>query len=830
MMRQAFLSPTFSLKRLLKRAAGLSALLVFLSGLFSGSVVYAQSSLKSIRISGFITDSNHKALELVNVWEQYSQQGCSSDENGYYDMTLPARDTVILHFSCLSYKTAVRIVPVEMNHLRLNVMLQNSSQTLNDVSVSARQHQQDMMQSLDPSAIRLLPDPSGGSIEALLVTFAGVNSNNELSTQYSVRGGNYDENLVYVNGTEIYRPLLIRSGQQEGLSFVNPQLTRSVQFSAGGFDARYGDKSASVLDIRYKKPERFEASVNASLLGVNAYAGSASRDGKFTQIHGIRYKTNAYLLGSLQTQGEYKPSYFDYQTYLTYTFKSGLELSFLGNLSQNVYEFTPESRKTEMGTFNTKYRFEVYFDGMEKDLFRTGFGALNLHSEKHRKLKTDWTLSAFRTDEQENYDITGQYWLSEMPVLNHQADTANANFIGVGTYHEHARNHLQANVISLQHKGQWDAGHHHLQWGLGYQLEKITDRIREWEVLDSAGYSLPYSDREILFTENLSSRQRMDNSRLTSYLQDTWKARTSAGLITVTGGLRANYWSGNGQLLLSPRASLGFIPAWEKDFTFRLAGGIYYQAPFYKELRDTVITDGLSNVVLNTGIQAPKSTQIIAGGDYHFIFSDRPFIFTAEAYYKHTDHLIPYVVDNVRIRYTGQNHGTGSTLGCDFKLFGEFVPGTDSWISLSLMDSRQDFGDFSIPAPNEQRYNLSMFFRDYLPRNPKYSMSLRFIWADGLCFGPPSMDFSYATTRMKAYRRVDAGLSRLLVNGEDKILKSKIFNHIGKIWISLDCFNLFGIQNTNSYYWVRDINNCEWAVPNYLTGRQLNLSLSVDFR
>ncbi|MBQ9200888.1 MAG: carboxypeptidase-like regulatory domain-containing protein [Bacteroidales bacterium] len=792
----------------------------------------AQPSAESPRrlsISGYVMDHRRKALELAGITEVHSQAATVSDANGYYELSVPQRDTLTLYFTCLSYQTAVRIVPAESSRLQLNVILQPLSHSLQDVSITAQSHRTGSMEKIDPSDIRLLPDPAGGSIEALLVTFAGVSSNNELSTQYSVRGGNYDENLVYVNGVEVYRPLLIRSGQQEGLSFVNPQLTADVRFSAGGFEARYGDKAASVLDIRYKDPQEFEASLHASLLGANVYVGSASRDGRLSQIHGLRYKTNAYLLGSLDTKGEYRPSYFDYQTSVNWRLSPATTLSFLGNISQNSYRFVPQTRETETGTFQTKYSFRVYFDGQEEDMFRTAFGALNLKYEPDRHLQLSLQTSLFRTDEQETFDITGQYWLSQSPIKNSRSDTVNSRLIGVGTYHEHARNRLAATVLNLGHHGTWQGDAHQLHWGAAWQYEHLDDRLREWEMRDSAGYSQPYSDQTINFVENLRSENRLDNHRLTAYLQDTWKTRIRGGLLSLTAGLRSQWWSFNRQWLLSPRVSAGFIPAWEQDFVFRLAGGIYYQAPFYKEIRDTVLLGGVSTVVLNHDIRAPKSTQVIFGTDYHFSLWERPFKFTAEAYYKKMDDLIPYTVDNVRIRYEGVNHGSARTWGCDMKLFGEFIPGTDSWITLSLMDSKEHLDGQVIPSPNEQRYNISMFFRDYLPRNPKYSMTLRVIWADGLSFGPPSMPKVFAVNRMKPYRRMDIGLSRLLVGGEDKLLQQSWLRSVKDIWISLECFNLLGIDNTNSYYWVRDISGQEWAIPNYLTGRQLNLSLSVDF-
>jgi len=401
---------------------------------------------RTVKLTGFVMDENKRAIELVNIFEQHSQKGTASDQSGYYELELPWQDTLILYYSCLSYQTAVRIVPVEVNQLVLNVILTASSKTLDEAVVTAQQRRTGSLEKVDISGIRLLPDPTGGSIEALLVTFAGVSSNNELSSQYSVRGGNYDENLVYVNGMEVYRPLLIRSGQQEGLSFVNPSMTDEVKFSAGGFEAMYGDKMASVLDIRYKKPEEFEGSAAISLLGANVFVGQASKNGRFRQIHGMRYKTNAYLLGALDTKGEYRPSFLDYQTFMSYTLASKWELSFLGNFSQNNYNFIPETRKTKYGTFNNKYEFYVYFEGKEKDVFRTAFGALNLEYKPRRNLNLGLSTSVFRTDEEENYDITGEYYLSDTPIKNNQADTANTTLLGTGLFHEHLSRAQQPGV------------------------------------------------------------------------------------------------------------------------------------------------------------------------------------------------------------------------------------------------------------------------------------------------------------------------------------------------------------------------------------------------
>jgi len=803
------------------------AVLVFIFIAFRSMFLSAQGN---VTVSGFVLDNLNRGLELVSVSELNGKRVAYTDANGFYTIELPTQDTVILRYSCLSFQPATRIIPAAMHILRVNVTLGTSSHTLNEVTIHGQQRRTNTLETLDATKIRLLPDATGGSIEALLVTYAGVSSNNELSSQYSVRGGNFDENLVYVNGTEVYRPLLIRAGQQEGLSFVNPEMVKEVKFSAGGFDARYGDKMSSVLDIQYKKPSHFEAVANMSLLGANLFIGQASKNGRFTQIHGIRYKTNAYLLGTLGTKAQYNPTFLDYQTYLTYQLTPTLEMSFLGNFSQNSYEFIPETAETQFGTYNDKLTMYIAFEGKEKDLFRTSFGAFNLTKTLPGNVKLGLQTSAFNTVEDENYDITGQYYLSSTPIKNNQADTANNSLLGIGTYHEHARNHLNATVFNLAHNGSWNKYSNEIQWGLSYQRERIVDKLREWEMRDSAGYSLPYSNSDIRMVYSMKSGANMESNRVQGYIQDSWHFRKQAGLFVLTGGIRANYWDFNNELLISPRASIAFIPAWEKDFTFRLASGIYYQAPFYKEFRDTVTENGVTRVVLNSNIKAQKTIQVVGGMDYHFIALERPFKLTTELYYKDMSNLIPYVVDNVRIRYYGKNMDKGYTAGFDAKLFGEFVPGTDSWISFSLMQSKETFGNYTISRPNEQRYNVSMFFQDYFPNNPKFSMSLKLIWADGLPYGAPDSPHQWSTYyRMPPYRRIDIGLSRLLVGGEDKIMKSKTMRTFKNIWLGVDCFNLFDIKNVNSYYWVSDFDNRQYAVPNYLTGRLLNVRISAEF-
>lgn len=797
--------------------------LLLLSTCFLSTV----QAIETVTVSGYVYDTYNRAIEWAKVEEVAGKGSATTDETGFYSLTVTTGDTLVLRYSCMTFQPTMRIIPIDRTTLRVNVSLGFSAKELKEVMVKGLQRRTSGMETMDASRIRLLPDAGGGSIEALLVTFAGVSSNNEMSTQYSVRGGNFDENLVYVNGTEIYRPLLIRSGQQEGLSFINPEMVREVNFSSGGFSAQYGDKMSSVLDISYKTPDSLEAVGSVSLLGANVYVGHALDKGRFTQLHGFRYKKNDYLLGALQTNGEYRPSFVDYQTFLNWKVTPTTTVSFLGNISGNTYRFVPETRQTEFGTYNDKYTFNVYFDGQEKDRFETLFGSLGIDQNIGKNLKINLQTSLFNTVEDENYDITGQYWLSSTPIQNNKADTSQTELIGIGTYHEHARNHLSATVFTLSHNGTWKRDGHSVQWGMGYQRERINDGIREWEMRDSAGYSLPYSPAAINLIHSMRSNVNMESNRITGYLQDTWRFRRESGVFALNGGIRFNYWDFNRETLISPRFSLTFLPSRNRDLAFRLAGGLYYQAPFYKELRDTATINNVTTIVLNRSIKAQKTWQVIAGMDYHFIWEDRPFKLTTEVYYKDMSKLIPYTVDNVRIRYMGRNLANGYTTGLDMKLFGEFVPGTDSWISLSFMRSRETINGVSISRPNEQRYNVSLFFQDYFPSDPRFTMSMKLIWADGLPFGPPDSDKRFATLRMPAYRRIDMGLSRVFSADNDRIMRSALLRPFKQLWLGFDCFNLLNTVNVNSYYWVTDIENKQWAVPNYLTGRLFNLRMTL---
>jgi hypothetical protein len=809
----------------MKKITWLIAVLVCCNNLFAQH---------KFRLFGYVTDADKRPVELASVAVFGKPVGTVTSKSGFYELVLEAKDSLTLVYSCVGYGTVTKKIPPLDKIAQLNISLTAVSTELNSVEVKAYRLRSTTTETLDPALVRRLPDATGGSIESLIATLPGVHTNNELSSQYSVRGGSYDENSVYVNGIEVYRPLLIRAGQQEGLSFINPDLVQSVAFSAGGFAPRYADKMASVLDITYKQPASFEGAVSASLLGASAYVGSASK--RFTQIHGIRYKTNSYLLGSLDTKGDFKPAFFDYQTYLTYRLSPKWLLSFLGNVSQNTYRFIPQEQETSFGTLDTPLHLTAYFDGQEKDVFRTRFGAMTLAFSPSAGLKSDLTVSAFDTDEDETYDITGQYWLYEM-MPDGSGGAQQGNTLGVGTYHQHARNKLKADVLSVSHSGSYRFDGHQLEWGVAWQHERITNKMKEWEYRDSAGYSLPYNPVMMQVYYNLAANLNLSSERGTGYVQDTYKFRTERGLWSLSGGVRANYWSYNGQLLVSPRFTVAYFPR-GSNLSLRFSTGVYYQAPFYKELRDTTTVGGNTIAVLNKGIKAQRSLHFVLGADYHFTKWERPFKFTSELYYKPATDVVPYVVDNVKITYFDGNAAKAYSAGLDMKLFGEFVPGTDSWVGLSLMQSKETIrrgtdsdgnpvytGYFS--RPNEQRYAVTLFFQDYMPGNDRLKVNLKLIWGDGLPVSSPHNPYTVAF-RTPSYRRVDLGASYALLDSRNRP-ENGIFSAFKAVWLNLDVFNLFDINNVNSYFWLSDIYNRQYPIPNYLTGRLLNFRISADF-
>jgi len=778
------------------------------------------------RISGIVTDQDGIPLELATVQVERSTIGAFTDEKGRFALNIAKNDSTVLVFSCLGYNKTKRVILSVTGDMTISVKMRKTDFELSAVTITGRRQPSNMMESIRTDQNRLNVDATGGSVESLVITAGmGVSSTNELSTQYSVRGGNYNENIVYVNGIEVYRPILIRSGQQEGLSFINPDLTAEVAFSSGGFEARYGDKMSSVLDVTYKRPERFEGGVTGSLLGGNVYLGSSS--GKFTQITGLRYKRGTTLLNTLDTRGDYNPTAIDLQTYVTYALMPKLNLSFLGNYSENTYDFNPTARETSFGTMDEPRKFIVHYDGAERDRFQTLFGAATLKYDIAEHADVALQVSAFQSTEQENYDIAGAYWLSNV-MSEGEKET-----IGTGTFLNHARNYLNTNVISIALNGSAGFNQNTVRWSLAYQKEQNKDRIREWELQDSMGYSLPYDEETLRVYSNLFSKNEITSDRFSGYLQDTYRFRTQKGLFSITAGIRGSYWSFNKEFIFSPRVSFRFIPSRNENFTFRAATGIYYQAPFYKEFRK-VIEDSLGNghIELNNEIKSQRSIHFVLGNDYKFHFDGRPFRFTTELYYKKMDHLVPYTVNNVRIDYYGSNVSHGYSTGIDMKLFGQFVPGTDSWVGLSLMEARQYIDGKKVPMPTDQLYNFTFYFTDYAPYVPdkKVQVNLRAIWAGGIPFSVPGGEHKYTKSiRTPPYRRIDIGMTYRLLDENSLIRNNSFWRSFKNIWIGADVFNLFDIGNVSSYSWFADTGGIMYAVPDRLTGRQLNIKLVAEF-
>lgn len=771
-----------------------------------------------VTLSGRVLDESQTPLAFVTIKVEKQLAGSTTDLDGKYQFTFQTADTVVITYQMMGFQKRTKKLINPQGKLTLNIVMKPMSLDLAGVTVKEVRRQLSGTQQLDAEKLKHLPSTTGNAVEELVATQAGVSTHNELSSQYNVRGGSFDENSVYINGVEVYRPLLISSGQQEGLSVINSDMVEKINFSAGGFDAQYGDKMSSVLDITYKRPQHNEAKVALSLLGGSVYAGM--KKGNFTMTHGIRYKTNQYLLGSLETKGEYNPSFLDYQTYISWQPNKKWSFDVIGNISQNKYDFVPENRNTNFGTMQDVKSFKVYFDGQEKDLFRTFFGTFSLSRHFGPKSKLSLLGSAFMTQERETYDIQGQYWLSE---------TNTSEQLGVGTYLEHARNYLNANMKSLKLLYDLKAGNHQILSGITWKNEAIKEKANEWEMRDSSGYSIPHDPTRLELIYSLRSPElKMTSNRMEFFAQDTWRFENNSGVFSLNYGARLSYWNWNKEWLFSPRVSLGYVPSWNDRFTFRLASGIYYQAPFYKELRDTTTIDGTTYITLNKGIRSPRSIQVVLGGDYKFSMRERLFKLTAEVYYKALSRINPYNVDNVRIVYYGQNIGKGYTTGVDLKLFGEFIEGTDSWISLSLMKAQQTINGKSMPQPTDQRYNVNFFFTDFFPGTTRWQMNLKATVAGGLPFGPPHTGLEKQVFRAPAYKRVDIGMNYRLLDNEDGRNPHKWARPFRNIWLGLDGFNILGINNVSSYYWVTDVTNQQYAVPNYLTGRQINFRILVE--
>ncbi|UTW61352.1 TonB-dependent receptor [bacterium SCSIO 12741] len=838
------------------------------------------SAQKKATVYGIVRDSTGLTIPGVSILVSIDSLAVSSDGNGRFSVKVPTNQEVKVQFSYVGYKTQIVKVNLKPGESKeVSPILRNKSVKLGGVEVVDEISKATTLTRMDPKFRENMTSASG-NFEDLLFTLPGVSSTNELSSSYNVRGGNFDENLIYVNDVEIYRPFLVRSGQQEGLSFINSDMVSSILFSAGGFEARYGDKMSSVLDIRYAEPRKFSGSASISLLGASVHLEGSNKDHRFTHIQGFRYRSNQYLLNGLQTQGDYRPRFYDYQGYFTYDLTTEWEIGLLLNYSNNQYRFIPETRETEFGTVNEALQLTVFFDGQEIDEYETGMGAFTATYKPNRKTNLKFIASGFRTLEQETFDIQGAYRLAEL-----EKDPGSENFgevkfnRGVGGFINHARNYLEANVFNIQHKGVYTHDWMTIRWGGRYQHEQIKDELKEWDYLDSTGYSVPqspgitgwsYAENDTNLTrptpisprdkiemnELIVARNDISSNRVMGYLQGEKAWDLDSHKLAAVVGVRFNYWDFNNEAVFSPRASIGFQPNWKKRWNFRAAWGYYYQPPFYREMRDL-------NGHVNSDIKAQQSIHYVLGADYQFkLFKERsPFKLTAEVYYKNYKNLIPYEIDNVRLRYYATNNSNGYATGVDLKLFGEFVKGIDSWFSLSVMKTEEDIvDDFyweyynaageeiipgftydqvavdsqrfepgAIPRPTDQRFQLGFFFQDYVPKIPSLKVNLNFVYASGLPFGPPTYERYKDTLRMPPYRRVDIGFSYQLLKSDRKRKANNPIRYVNNSWLSLEIFNLFGINNTISYLWVRDISDRMYGIPNYLTNRRINLKWTVKF-
>ena len=816
---------------------------VFLILLLTISKLFLFSQEEGI-LKGTIHDNLGNTLPLVNIAVKGSPRGTASNDNGSFQLTVPALKNIRVGFSFIGYETVWKNFNLKKDEIKqLDIVLKIVASELGTIQIEDKYVRNTNLVRIDPRNAEVIVNPSDRVI-ALVKTQPGVISNNELSSQYSVRGGNFDENLIYVNDIEIYRPFLIHSGQQEGLSFINSDMVSSIVFSAGGFESKYGDKMSSVLDIKYRTPTQFNASITGSLLGSSIFVENASENNRFSFLMGLRYKTNQYLLKSLDTKGEYNPRFIDWQGMFNYQISEKFSFSFLGDYSNNNFRFKPVSRETDFGTAMDVKRVTIYFEGQEADqyLIYFGSGTMTYRPNTHTNIKL--IATAFTSTESERYDILGEYWIGKVST-----DIGSENYDkviqteGVGAYLNHARNQLNINVKRLKIIGRWQHGNSFLQWGARIQNEQINDHINEWRMIDSSSYALPHApdsvgytdpsvqpDYNLEITERLFSNYQLKSQRLTAFVQNTWGVDERINGFSATLGLRSHYWTSNEELLFSPRASLSYKPNWEKDVVIRLSGGLYYQPPFYRELKNI-------NGGLNPTIKAQSSIQVVLGSDYNFRAWNRDFKLVTEAYYKYFNNLIPYTIDNVRIRYYGNDKAKGYAKGIDVKINGEFVKGVESWASISLMKTEEDIeGDFGvidgnyteigfIPRPTDRLVSISLFFQDYLPFNPTYRASLMGTFSTGMPFGPPNSPRYLQVYTMNPYLRFDFGFTKEIVGPNSRKFKKGIFQKIESLMLTAEVLNLFNSYNTSGYTWVTDVNRIQYPVPNYLTPRLFNLSV-----
>lgn len=794
---------------------------------------------QSARLQGKVTDPDGQAIESAAIGVRETGRGTRSLRDGSFDLEVPAEKPVHIIVQLLGYQTLERKLHLkEGETLTLDFRMEPDARTLDEVIKKADRRQEAGNISIEVDKANLLPTTGFGSgIESMIKTFVG--SHNELSSQYSVRGGNFDENLVYVNDFEIYRPFLIRSGQQEGMSFIHSDLVSGVNFSVGGFQSKFGDKMSSVLDVQYKTPESFGGRAVISALGGSLALEGASQNKKLTYLFGLRQKSNQYLLQAQPTKGVYNPSFTDGQMLVKYRFNPKWESEIILNYARNRFQFLPQTSTSSFGLINQVYQLRVFYQGAEIDQFDSKFAGWSWTYRPGSRWTLKLLISGFQTDERETYDIKGEYLLGEV-----ESDLGKENFgqiktyLGTGIIHEYARNQLNVLVGNIALRGAYDGGNHFIQWGLDAQQTQIEDRLHEWERRDSAGFTQPYYPDRLELTQSFHSSHQFQYQRYSGFLQDNLSIGDQ---MRASLGLRWNYSSLNKEWLISPRGQLSYKPGgWERDILFKFAAGLYQQPPFYREMRDL-------NGIVNPSLRAQKSFHWVGGVDYHFLWDQRPFKLTTEVYYKSLWDLVPYEYDNVRIRYFGQNQARGYAVGGEVRLYGDIVPEATSWISVGIMKSEEDILNDSytyfdpssqdsmtiypgmIPRPTDQRFMLGMYFEDYFPRWKNFKMHLNLLYASGLPFGPPDSQRYGDTLRIPPYRRVDIGFSALLWKGSRHPSK-KLSRTLERVWLSAEVFNLLGIQNTLSYTWIMDQSSGRtYAVPNRLTSRLINAKLVIDF-
>ncbi len=808
--------------------------------LFNCCLFPALGQENSIILAGRTLGPDQQPIEGVNIRVKNSHQGTFSDLKGRFKLRLTNNEEAVLIFSMLNFETVE--LPVAVNlHQEIIQVLKPVTVHLPVVEITEQRKTKPGTVNIDPLLSKNLSNAGSGSVEQLVKTMPGVSSHNELSPQYNVRGGNFDENLLYVNGIEIFRPFLVKTGEQEGLSFLNPDLVAAIRFSSGGFESSYGDKMSSVLDIDYKVPDKFAGTAELGALGASAHLEGRAVNDKFSYLTGIRYRNNRYLLGTLDEKGHYDPSFFDFQLLLGYDFTPRFSLNFLANVSVNNYAFTPETRETRFGTISQAYLLKIYFEGHEKDRFSNRSGALSASYHPSKNLNLQLTASSFYSDEQVRYDILGQYYLNEAYNTSGPASSPDSTvLLGVGSALVHAGNFLQADILNIEHRGKYDLGNHLIQWGIKYQSERIHDRVNEWEMRDSAGYAVPYNDQKVELYHSVKADNQLNSNRFSAFFQDNFTVRLQNSTLALNYGGRIQYWDFNRQTIFSPRISLLYLPGRFTPLQLHASWGVYQQMPFFKELK-TMDADIIPTV------RAQKSIHYVVGLNYPFQLGERPFKFSTEVWYKKLTNLIPYKVTNLDLQYFPEQLSNGYASGLELKLFGEPVPGATSWASVTLMKTEEDIvGDHYvvpgtagqpakmvypgyIPRPADQRFNFSLFFQDYLPKNPTLKMNLTLMYGSGLPFGPPQAERRMDTYRMPPYRRVDLGISKMLLGGPEQKRTNALSRSLKEAWVSLEIFNLFDLNNTISYYWVSDFQNNMYAVPNYLTGRRINLKMAVSF-